>query len=58
MMEGYLFDGRDHCEHNGVSFVGISKIFETQDAFLFGMKSLDRVERDFGQNLFKSFLFI
>ena len=38
-----LFDDGDYAEDNGDGFVGISKIFVTQDAFFFGTASFDRI---------------
>ena len=42
-MEFGSLDGREGGEHNGVGFVMISKIFETQDTFFLKTKLTGRV---------------
>ena len=37
------FDGRNDGEFNGVGFVEISEIFVTQDTFLIGWESFDKI---------------
>ena len=40
-MEFDSIDGGEEDEHNGVRFAKISRIFATQDLFLFGIEPFD-----------------
>ena len=46
-MEYCSLDGRKYGEHNGIGFVEIPKIFETQDTFLVETISFNRVPLSF-----------